>query len=231
MRGWNGNSRMVASGLIMVVTWTQHNHSGLSVKHVHRFKNMYVLQNQTLIQTYLFQKTWSSKRPYEKPVGVQQTCPSLLKSTGWIEDIFLFSREVILDVSLLHCHLSTRGYLFANGDVLSLLIGSPLREKACYKPVGPLLCLWGSTVSSLLVLIESWGHLCVQHLLESIINETNYRQRKAVLLATDNPGSQKTSLEWIGHFCLAEVRWNAPHWYPTAPYAKENPIRIIVSLR
>ena len=67
---------------------------------------MYVLQDQTPIHTYSKNyQTWSSKRRHEKPAGVQQTYPSLLKSTRWVEDIFLFNREVSLDVLLLHCNV------------------------------------------------------------------------------------------------------------------------------
>lgn len=39
-------------------------------------------------------ETQSSKGPYEKPAGAQQTYPPLLKGAGQTEDILLLSRDV-----------------------------------------------------------------------------------------------------------------------------------------
>lgn len=95
MRGWNGNSRMVASMVIVAV---------LSVKHMHRWKKMDILQHQTLRHTCSENyQTQSSKGPYEKPAGVQQTYPLLFKGAGHTEDILLLSR----DVWVLHCNVSS----------------------------------------------------------------------------------------------------------------------------
>lgn len=74
---------------------------GLSVKHMHRWKNMDDLQDQTFRHIYSENyQTQSSKRLYEKPAGVQQTYPPLLKSGGQTEDILLTSR----DVWVLYCN-------------------------------------------------------------------------------------------------------------------------------
>jgi len=142
----------------------------------------------------------------ENPAGLQQIYPSLLKSPKWIEDVFLFSREVSLDVFLLHCNICSGEEAWLHAGMCYLCWLDPHGMKRHITDQWGQADLWGSTVSSLLYCMRAEDISEVQHLLESRISETNCPQRKTVLLATDHQGSQKSSLGWICHFYRAEVR-------------------------
>lgn len=66
--------------------------------------------------------------------------------------------------------------------------------------------LGGNSVISYLHYLRAENISEVHHLLGSRISEMNCPQTKTVLLATDNQGSQKINLGWVGYFYLAEVR-------------------------
>ena len=156
-RGRNGNSRMAASGAITVVPWTQKHHSEIQCKAkicmFCRIRPRYILilkiikldpakdgMKNLLESSKLIHLFWRAQ-------GGLKTSSSLIGKWAWMSCCCI---AMSAQMRILGC---TQGCVISAG-------WTPMVWKGTLQTSGARLCLWGSTVSSLLLLPESWGHLC-----------------------------------------------------------------------